>query len=329
MRLSLADAEALVGAALERVGTAPAAARSVAAALVNAEAAGQSGHGLRRVVIYAAQVSAGKVDGRAGPSFERIAPGVLRIDAHYGFAYPALDLAVGELPALVREQGVAVAAIRRSHHAGVLGLTVERFAQVGLVALMVANAPAAMAPWGGRLPLFGTNPLAFAAPVAHGDPVVVDLSLSKVARGKVMAARQKGVPIPEGWAFDRDGNPTTDPDAAIAGTMAPMGDAKGAALALMVEMLAAGVTGAQFGFEADSLLDAEGSAPALGHLILALDPERIGGPGAVERLAAMAAAVAAQEGARIPGRRGQELRRQAETQGIDIEDDVLATIRGL
>src|SRR5690606_16573695 len=104
----------------------------------------------------------------------------------------------------------------------------------GMVALLFANTPAAMAPWGGRRALFGTNPVAAAFPLPDAEPVVIDISLSRVARGKVMAAAQKGEPIPEGWALDADGNPTTDAGQALAGTMLAMGEAKGAALALMV-----------------------------------------------------------------------------------------------
>ena len=115
-----------------------------------------------------------------------------------------------------------------------------------MIAMMFANAPAAMAPWGGTRALFGTDPVAFACPLPDAAPIVVDLSLSKVARGHILTAIQKGEPIPEGWALDVDGKPTTDAKAALAGTMVPLGDAKGTALALMVELLAAGLTGANF-----------------------------------------------------------------------------------
>jgi (2R)-3-sulfolactate dehydrogenase (NADP+) len=244
MHLPIAEAETLVAETLERSKVSPENACSVAAALVAAEAAGQGGHGLRRVAAYAAQARAGKVDGFAKPASRLASPAGLQIDAAHGFAYPAFDLAVAELPAVAKAQGIAFAAINRSHHAGVMGLTVERFAELGLVAMMFSNAPGAMAPWGGKKPLYGTNPIAFAAPLADADPIVIDLAMSKVARGKIMAAHQKGTEIPSDWAFDRDGNPTTDPGEALEGTMMPLGEAKGAALALMVEILAASLTGA-------------------------------------------------------------------------------------
>ena len=329
MHLSLAEAETLVVAALRRNKVSDANARSVAVALVAAEAAGQGGHGLRRVPAYAGQAKVGKVDGFAQPQLSRPSPAVLRIDAGNGYAYPALDLAVAELPAVAREQGIALAAISRSHHAGVMGLTVERFADQGLVALMVANAPASMAPWGGKTPVFGTNPIAFAAPLPGDEPVVIDLALSKVARGKVMAARQQGASIPADWAFDREGRPTTDAEEALAGTMVPAGDVKGAALAFMVEILAAGLTGANYAFEASSLFDDKGAPPALGHTIIAINPEATSAVDTAQRLALLAGEITRDPNVRLPGRRGQSSRRLALSEGIDVEDEVIAAIKRL
>jgi len=326
-QLSLIEAEDLVAAALERCRTSPENARSVARALVAAEADGLSGHGLSRVASYAAQAKAGKVDGFATPSATRPRPAVLAVDAAHGFAYPALELAVQELPAVAREAGIAAAPIRRSHHAGAAGHPVERLAEAGLVAILLANTPAAIAPWGGDRALFGTNPIAFAAPRERGAPIVVDLSLSKVARGNILAAKQKGQPIPEGWAFDAQGRPTTDPDAALKGTMAPLGDAKGTALALMVELLAAGLTGATYAADASSFLDAHGPPPGTGQLLLAFDPAALGG--GAERFEALAGAVQAQAGARLPGARRLDLRRRAQAEGIAVADATLAAIRAL
>jgi (2R)-3-sulfolactate dehydrogenase (NADP+) len=329
MHITLDILETLVTGVFESGGVLPENARSVAHALVQAEAAGQQGHGLRRIAAYLAQAQVNKVDGKAQPTATLVRPGVLSIDARHGFAYPALDLAVRELPAITRTQGIAFAAIGRSHHAGVMALTVERFADQGLVAMMFANAPAAMAPWGGRKPLFGTNPIAFAVPVAGSDPLVIDLALSKVARGKVMEATQKGIDIPDDWAFDVDGNPTTDAVAAMKGTMAPAGGAKGAALALMVEFLSAGMTGAHFSYEASSLFDASGPPPNLGHSIIAIDPDAVTGSGTAERMAGLAAEMAKEDGVRLPGRRGRNARRHALEHGLDVDDALIASIRAL
>jgi len=323
--LTLAQAEQLVTAALTRCRTSPDNAACVARALVAAEADGLKGHGLSRVPTYAAQAKVGKVDGFATPVSARVRPGLLAIDAANGFAYPALAVAEAALPAMARQCGLAAAALRRSHHCGAAGHPVERLARGGLVAILFANTPAAIAPWGGHTGLFGTNPIAFACPLPDRAPVVVDLSLSKVARGNILAAKQKGERIPDGWALDGQGRPTTDPDAALGGTMVPLGDAKGTALALMVELLAAGLTGANFAAEASSFLDMEGPPPGTGQLIIAFDPAAIAG-GALAHCAALAAAIERQAGARLPGARRLATRAKAAREGLAVADNLLAEI---
>jgi (2R)-3-sulfolactate dehydrogenase (NADP+) len=327
--LTIAEAGDLVARTLMRCRTGEANAASVARALVAAEADGLKGHGLSRVPTYAAQAKAGKVDGFAEPIASRPKPAVVAVDAAYGFAFPALDLAVSALPEAVRGQGIAAASIRRSHHCGAAGHPVERLAQEGLVALLFANTPAAIAPWGGSRGVFGTNPIAFACPLPDASPIVVDLSLSKVARGNILAAKQRGEPIPEGWALDAAGRPTTDPDAALKGTMLPLGDGKGTALALMVELLAAGLTGAAYAAEASSFLDAEGGPPGTGQLVLALEPQAFGGGDALTRFGALARMIEVQPGARLPGRRRLALRQKAAREGLQVADGLLREIESV
>ena len=327
MIVTIPQAEALVAAALERCNTAPDNAASVARALVAAEVDGQAGHGLRRVDTYGPQARSGKVDGHAVPVLEPTADATARVDAAHGFAYPALEGACAWLETRAPETGIAACGVFRSHHCGVAGHWVERLAGKGLVGLMFANTPQAIPPAGGTTALFGTNPIAFACP---GDtPLVIDLSLSKVARGKIMAAKQKGQPIPEGWALDAAGNPTTDAAAALGGSMLPIGDAKGAALALMVEVLSAGLTGAQFGHEAASFLDAEGAPPGTGQLLIALSPEALGGPGFAARLARLAGAILAQPGTRLPGAGKAARRAKAAAEGFEIDEAVIRSIEAL
>jgi (2R)-3-sulfolactate dehydrogenase (NADP+) len=325
--LTLAEAEALVADTLARCRTSPANAQCVARALVAAEADGLKGHGLSRLPSYAAQAKVGKVDGFATPAMTRARPATVAIDAGNGFAYPAIDLGVATLPEVARRHGIAAAAIRRSHHCGAAGHPVERLAQAGLVALMFANTPAAIAPAGGSKGVLGTNPIAFACPLPGRAPIVIDLSLSKVARGNILAAQQKGERIPAGWALDAAGRPTSDPASALAGTMVPLGDAKGATLALMVELLAAGLTGANFAAEASSFLDAEGPPPGTGQLIIALDAAAFGGTAAAARFADLAASIEQQPGARLPGTRRLAARQQAAAEGLVIGEALLAAIR--
>ncbi|WP_046868267.1 Ldh family oxidoreductase [Microvirga massiliensis] len=327
--VTIPEAESLVFDALVRCRTSDKNARSVARALVAAEADGLKGHGLSRVATYAAQARVGKIDGFATPTFDRPRPAIVAIDAGYGFAFPALDLALSVLPDVAREQGLAAAPIRRSHHCGAAGHPVEQLADRGLVGLLFANTPAAMAPWGGSVGIFGTNPIAFACPLPRRAPIVIDLSLSKVARGNILAAKQRGESIPEGWALDAAGRSTTDPDEALGGTMVPLGDAKGTALALMVELLAAGLTGARFASEASSFLDDKGDPPGTGQLLLAFDPVGLGGEEALARCAMLAEAIEGQAGARLPGSRRLELRRKAQEAGLDVTDQLLASIRAL
>ena len=327
--LSPADLEALIAAALVACNTNEANARSVARALAQAEIDGQKGHGLSRVPSYGAQAKSGKVDGHAVPEMRQTRPGSLMIDARHGFAFPAFDLAIARLPEMARANGIAAAGFTRSHHFGVAGRHVERLAEAGLVALAFGNTPKAMAPWGGRQPLYGTNPIAFAVPQRAKPPMVVDMALSQVARGKILTAAQKGEAIPEGWAVDEHGAPTTDAAAALKGALQPIGGAKGAALALMVEVLAVALTGARFGFEASSFFDADGPPPGVGQLLIAVDPGAFGGADVfADRIAALAGMIEG-DGARLPGARRIALREKAQREGVTVDSKLLAEVRAL
>ncbi|MBY0420724.1 MAG: Ldh family oxidoreductase [Parvularculaceae bacterium] len=328
MMISLADAERLAVRAFERAGVSRLQAQATARALVAAERDGQKGHGLVRVAAYAAQARAGKVKGDAVPQAEQTRPAALVVDAANGFAYAAIELGLERLIPLAHQNGVAAAAIRRSHHCGQAGLHVERLAEAGLVAFLFANTPQAMAFWGGARPMLGTNPLAFAAPSPEGAPLVIDLALSVAARAKIIAAKSAGAPIPEGWALDAEGRPTTDAAAALKGSLVPVGGAKGAALALMVEILAAAVTGSHYGFEATSFLDAEGGPPEVGQFFLAVDPSAFG-PGFMARMSALAAAMAEEAGVRAPGTTRLKNRQKAEEHGLDIAPALLGDLKAL
>lgn len=328
--LPIDELETMVGQALTNANVAPANAASVARALVAAEVDGQKGHGLSRVASYAAQAASGKVDGHAAPKLTQIRPASIVIDACHGFAYPAFDLAIEALPAIARNTGIAAAAITRSHHAGVLGMHVERLADAGLLVLAFANTPKAMAPCGGKIALMGTNPIAFAAPRRNDPPIVIDLALSGVARGKIMLAAQKGQSIPEGWALDEQGQPTTDPVAAMKGTLLPLGGAKGAALALMVEIIAVALTGANFAFEASSFFDGEGNPPGVGQVLIAIDPAGFSGADIFHgRLELMARMIAKDDGARLPGTRVVPLREKAKRDGLTLDAAILKNVKDL
>lgn len=327
--LSPTEAQDLIVSILERHETSSENALHVANALVAAEMDGQRGHGLSRVPSYAAQSASGKVDGKAVPIVAGRKSAAIRIDAANGFAYPAIDLAISELTIVAKEAGVAAASVFRSHHFGQAGYHAERLAGNGLVALVFSNSPKAIAPWGGSKGIFGTNPIAFAAPRANNVPLLIDLSLSKVARGKVMVAQQKGESIPDDWALDENGQSTTDPNAALQGTMLPMGEAKGAALVLMVEILAAGLSGAHFGYEATSFFSADGPSPGVGQLILAFDPEFLSGGSFSGRLENLISEILAQDSVRLPGTRRIALREKSQQEGIRIPSALFGELNAL
>ncbi len=322
--LSLKDAYQLTFLALSANKTAPRNAEVVARALVQAEADGQAGHGLSRIPSYTAQTRTGKVDGFATPEAELITPVVQRVDAKFGFAYPAIDLALPYLKDAATKNGVALSAIHHSHHFGQAGAHCERLAQDGMIAFVFGNAPKAIAAHGGKTPMFGTNPIAFAAPNGSDDPLVIDLALSRVARGKVMAAQRAGTTIPEGWSLDKEGQPTTDPTAALEGTMIPIGEAKGAALAMMIEVLAAGLCGTAFGFEASSLFSGEGPAPDLGQVILAINADLVSVGAFAERMQALVSAIEAEEGTRLPGTSRLAARKHAAEYGVTLPEPIYA-----
>ncbi|MEM7446019.1 MAG: Ldh family oxidoreductase [Pseudomonadota bacterium] len=327
IQISLSDATDLMQSALTAVDVAEDAARSVAVALVAAEAEGQVGHGFSRLADYVAQARSGKVNRRANITTRALYPASLLTDADCGFAYPALDaaLAVG-LPA-AREFGIAIMGVTNSHHCGALSVQVEKIARAGLVGLMFANSPKAIAPWGSHEAVFGTNPIAFSVPRAGTDPLVIDLSLSKVARGKIMAADKAGTEIPEGWALDADGQPTTDTKAALDGTMLPIGEAKGTSLALMVEILTALFTGASLSHQAGSFFEAEGEPQRVGQTMIALRPGA--DTGFAARLEGLLKKIEDLEGARLPGTRRVDAIKKAQIDGLTVPSRYIALARSL
>ncbi len=312
--IGLVEAKALVASALMAQGISGEHAASVALALISAEAEGQTGHGFSRLEDYAAQARSGKVNAKAYITCRNTSQTALLINADFGFAYPALDVAIARGADVAHSYGSATMSITNSHHCGALSVQVEKLARKGLVGLMVANAPAAIAPWGSSIPVFGTNPIAFAAPRRDAAPLVIDLSLSRVARGKVMHARKTGQSIPSNWALDREGNPTTDPEAALSGSMLPAGDAKGTVLALMVEILASVFTGANSSAEVSSFFTQDGPPPGSGQFLLAIRPHDV--DAFADRMEAVLQVIANLEGARLPGTRRADAIRQAEEKGI-------------
>jgi (2R)-3-sulfolactate dehydrogenase (NADP+) len=326
-KIDLKALEELAIRALVAGNTSEANASVVAAALVAADADGLTSHGVSRVPFYADQAASKKVDGHATPVLERHAAAAVRVDAADGFAYPAIRLGLDRAVDVADEIGVAAVSIGNSHHCGACGYHLEGVANRELLALGFSNTPAAIAPWGGTRGSFGTNPISFACPRRGHPPIIVDLSLSSVPRGKVMLADKRGEAIPEGWALDAEGRATTDARAAMAGTMLPMGEAKGAALAMMVELLTAALAGANFAYEASSFFTADGPPPRIAQTFMVIDPKAFGGQTFLDRVEALAAQVLSQPGTRLPGERRHTNRAAARAHGVEIGEDLLAELR--
>jgi (2R)-3-sulfolactate dehydrogenase (NADP+) len=329
-RISLDELTALATRALERAGASAAMATATARALVAAEAQGLASHGLSRVPQYAAHLRLGRVDGAAVPRVARGKGGAVLIDAADGLAFPACALAVAEAIARARSHGVAFAGVTNSHHFGVAADHLAPVAAAGMVGLAFGNSPAAMPAWGGKRPIFGTNPIAAVFPRRNAPPLMVDLSLSEVARGKVMVAAREGKPIPTGWALDREGNPTTDPKRALDGMMLPAGGAKGAMLALVVELLCCALTGAHMGFEADTFFVGAGNRPRIGQAFLAIDPDALAGREVFEeRIETLLKTMLLDPGVRLPGARRAALAGGAARDGIEVPQPLLDQLDAL
>ena len=325
--LSLADIEDLSLKALTAVGTSQANARPLAIATAETEADGIASHGLAYIPIYCEHVQCGKVDGQARPSLENPAPAVLNVDAATGFAHPAIDLGFKSLVPLAREQGIAALAVRNSYNCGVLGYHTARLARAGLVGLGFTNAPASIAPSGGSKPVVGTNPISIGVPGDGGEPaILIDQSASTIAKSEVMKHAREGKPIPVGWALDPDGNPTTDPETGLKGSMAPSGGYKGVGAAMLVEIMAAALTGATLGIDASPFSGTAGGPPRTGQFFLAIDPNATAGGGFAALVSRLADSIHAQDTARLPGDGRRKHRTLARAQGVQVNVATLERI---
>jgi (2R)-3-sulfolactate dehydrogenase (NADP+) len=331
--LTLHEATTLVARALAQAGANAAMAQSTARALVLAESQGMASHGLSRVLQYTTHLRNGRADGSAVAAVVKRKGAALLVDARQGLAFPACDLAVAEAVKTARELGVCFAGVTNSHHCGVVVDHLRAAASAGMVGLGFANSPAAMPAAGGKHPVFGTNPVAAVFPRQAADALMIDLSLSEVARGKLMVAAKEGKSIPPGWALDKDGNPTTDPKAGMEGSMLPLGavsSPKGSMLALIVELLVTAVIGAQFGYEASSFFVDEGNQPRIGQAFIIIDPGALAGADVYySRMEDVIAEMLVDDGVRLAGARRLDLERKATVTGVIIPDALSKNLHDL
>lgn len=324
-QMTLDEVEALACDALEAAGASAANAASVARSTRLAERDGIRSHGLMYVPIYAEHVRCGKVEGQAVPEVRRPKPGAVRVDAKSGFAHPGIDAGFPALVEAARATGIGVMVLHHSYNCGVLGHHAERIAEAGLLGLCFTNAPASIAPLGGQVPVVGTNP--FAVGVPGEDGFVIDQSASVIAKSEIMLRARQGEAIEPGWALDADGQPTTDAEAALKGSMAPAGGYKGFGIGLTVELMAACLSGAVLGKDASPFSGPKGGPPNTGQCFIAIDPGEVSGGDFAGNVSGLVGAIKAQEGARLPGARRAANRARIEAVGVEVPDDLLAKLR--
>lgn len=302
-------------------GASDAHAESVARATLAAEAEGNHVVGLAHLVDYLAALRAGRIKGDAVPRLDPVTPILTRIDAGGGMQHLGVDRALETLVPAAREFGLAAVASHNGFTIGALSYFPRRLAQQGLCALAFANAaPAVMPASGGKTPRFCTNPMAFAMPIDGAEAVVIDQSSTATALVAIRQAADRGERIPEGWALGPDGEPTTDPLAALSGLLLPFGGARGANIALMVELLAAGLSGADWSFDS-APFNAGDQPPSLGYFLLAIDPGKTAGSGWRERTRRWVDMLE-RDGAFVPGIGKGRRARLAVEQGIEVDPDV-------
>lgn len=326
--MTLDEIKQLATDALTGAGASKTNAASVAQSTWRAERDGVRSHGLLYVPIYAEHVQCGKVDGQAVPVVEQPKPAAIRVDAKSGFAHPAIDAGFDAMTEAARSQGVGVMTVYNSYNCGVLGHHAERIAEAGLLGLCFTNAPASIAPTGGKTPVIGTNPYALGVPGSASGEVafVIDQSASAIAKSEIMLRNREGEAIELGWALDADGQPTTDAAAALKGSMVPSGGAKGFGAGLMVEIFAAALSGAVLGKEASPFSGTAGGPPNTGQCFIALDPDTFSGGAFGDRVSSLIAYLTEQEGTRLPGSRRSGAR-AATTNGVEVDETLIDRIK--
>jgi LDH2 family malate/lactate/ureidoglycolate dehydrogenase len=319
-RLPVPEIEELARAALAGNGFSEANARAVARCVAEAERDGAASHGLARVPTYIASVASGRVAGQARPALKERRGPHLVVDAGMGFTAPAVMLARRAIAETAREHGMALASFRDSHHLHALWWDVEPLAEEGLLAIAVVAARPVMAVFGGTGRALGTNPFALSAPRRDTHPLTIDMTASATARGEIGLAARAGRAIPAGWALDSRGRPTTDAQEALEGTQLPFSEGpKAAALALAVELMAVGLSGGRFGFEALREPRDDGGPLRTGSIILAFDPSGLGAPRFAERVDELTRHLREAGATRLPGDRRHACRAGNSREGVRVD----------
>lgn len=324
-RLSVEELEKLCIEAIQSAGGDEELAQSLARAIVTAERFGQSNHGVFHLLDYLSAMRAGRIDGKARPEISRPAATMFLSNAGGGIAHLGFDMAFDELVAATRELGMAIFMQNNSFTCGVLGEFAWRLAHQGLIAFAGTNGPPLLAGSGSKKPVYCTNPMAFAAPQAGGQPILIDQSSSATAFAEIRIAASEGKSIPSDWAIDADGNPTTDPQAAMKGALLAFGGSRGANIALMVEVLSAGLSGANWALDAPSYLHGSES-PGTGMFVVAIDPKPVD-PNFKQRMASQISRLSTEYGVYVPGVSKGAAYEKAKDAGVEVADELIERLR--
>ncbi|MBI3974074.1 MAG: Ldh family oxidoreductase [Chloroflexi bacterium] len=286
-RLTLDELDALAQVALQRAGMPEVAARVVAGVLVEAEARGIESHGLRLLPSYVARIRSGGFNAKAEPRLVREGPAVALLDGQNGLGPLVATRAMEIATAKARAAGIGACAAYNSNHYGAAACYALLAARQGLIGIATTNSVAAVAPPGGRVGRAGNTATAYAVPADEEPPLVLDISMSTAARSRFALHAERGLPLPEGWAIDAEGRPTTDAKAGLGGYLLPLGSPtaghKGFGLAMLMDTLAGALSGARFGIELQRMTDDDPRPYGIGHFLLAVDPSWFGDPAVFRR----------------------------------------------
>jgi delta1-piperideine-2-carboxylate reductase len=330
VRISCDDLAVLLAAIFRKHGCNDEVATILAANMAGAERDGAHSHGIFRVNGNLGSLDSGWVDGKAVPVLDDVAPGMLRGDGRNGFSLPLLEAARAPLMAKAKTNGIAVLTVRNAHHFSAVWPDIEPFAREGFVALAMVNSMASVVPHGGHRKLYGTNPMGFAAPRARGEPLVFDQASSGWSNGDVQIARREGRMLPEGIGVDRDGKPTTDPEAVLeGGALLPFGGHKGSSIAMLMEIMGAALAGGDYSFEIDWSGHPGAATPHGGQTYILIDPSRGQVRTFTERMERLITAIHDAGQDRLPGDRRYANRRESMLHGIVIPASELERLRAL
>jgi delta1-piperideine-2-carboxylate reductase len=288
--------------------------------IMRAERDGSVSHGLFRLPAYVAGLKSKKINGKARPELENVAPSIIKVLGNNAVAPMVLSLGLPAVIDLAKKNGVAVLAIKNSHHMAALWPETEAIAEAGLVGIACTSYKPAVAPAGATKPLYGTNPISFAWPRPGKTPVVYDMATASMAMGEVQIAKREGHKVPLGTGLTKDGKETTDPgEIADGGVILPFGGYKGSSIAMMVELLAGALIGENFSFETAAKDNNDGGPPSGGEFIIAISPEKISGEGWDKHADEFFNKMSAMDGVRLPGERRHKNRLDKGPRNINEE----------